>query len=217
MIKKGAVVLDLSYPKGDCQPGVAQVASFFTPVPGGLGPVTIACLFENLLELYKYSNTTKYWSKCTLSLVSCLFTDGVLAGRLHRGLFWAGCSQTKVILGDPRCLETLWFAWHPFVRLHFLILEPLLSSISSLRASANRRKNSVFIAMAVLSLIPHYGGFVKPWTRTEFGSGRRPDRNRSTVRWRCHPRWLYATSRIRTRLQRYRVAIAGTVVSKGEC
>jgi len=60
MIKKGAVVLDLSYPKGDCQPGVAQVASFFTPVPGGLGPVTIACLFENLLELYKYSNTTKY-------------------------------------------------------------------------------------------------------------------------------------------------------------
>lgn len=60
MVKKGAVVLDLGYPKGDCQPAVASIASFFTPVPGGLGPVTVACLFENLLDLYIYSNTTKH-------------------------------------------------------------------------------------------------------------------------------------------------------------
>ncbi|MDP1743206.1 MAG: hypothetical protein Q8L51_00285 [Candidatus Amesbacteria bacterium] len=29
---------------------LAEKASFFTPVPGGIGPVTVACLFENLLS-----------------------------------------------------------------------------------------------------------------------------------------------------------------------
>lgn len=53
MVKKGAIILDLGYPKGDCDPRMAEVALFFTPVPGGIGPVTIACLFENLLDLYK--------------------------------------------------------------------------------------------------------------------------------------------------------------------
>lgn len=51
MIKKGAVVIDVGYPKGDCQSPVSQIASFFTPVPGGIGPVSLTCLFENLLEL----------------------------------------------------------------------------------------------------------------------------------------------------------------------
>lgn len=51
MVEKGVTVIDLGFPKGDCQPAVAEVASFFTPVPGGLGPVSIVCLFENLLEL----------------------------------------------------------------------------------------------------------------------------------------------------------------------
>jgi len=48
-IKNGAVCIDLGFPKGDFNPEVAKKASFFTPVPGGVGPVTVACLFENLL------------------------------------------------------------------------------------------------------------------------------------------------------------------------
>jgi methylenetetrahydrofolate dehydrogenase (NADP+)/methenyltetrahydrofolate cyclohydrolase len=48
-IKAGAVCIDLGFPKGDFDPKVAEKASFFTPVPGGVGPVTVACLFENLL------------------------------------------------------------------------------------------------------------------------------------------------------------------------
>ena len=47
-IKEGAVCIDLGFPKGDFAPELASKASFFTPVPGGVGPVTVACLFENL-------------------------------------------------------------------------------------------------------------------------------------------------------------------------
>ena len=36
---------------GDIDPAVAEKASLFTPVPGGVGPLTVAMLFKNLLEL----------------------------------------------------------------------------------------------------------------------------------------------------------------------
>ncbi|MEK7198960.1 MAG: hypothetical protein AAB212_03445 [Bacteroidota bacterium] len=49
-VKDGAICIDLGFPKGDFDPELAQKASFFTPVPGGVGPVTVACLFENLLS-----------------------------------------------------------------------------------------------------------------------------------------------------------------------
>lgn len=48
-IKEGAVCIDLGFPRGDFSPECNRRASFFTPVPGGVGPVTVACLFENLL------------------------------------------------------------------------------------------------------------------------------------------------------------------------
>lgn len=48
-IKEGAVCIDLGFPRGDFTHSTALRASFFTPVPGGVGPVTVACLFENLL------------------------------------------------------------------------------------------------------------------------------------------------------------------------
>lgn len=48
-VKTGAICIDLGFPKGDFDPSTALRASFFTPVPGGIGPVTVACLFENLL------------------------------------------------------------------------------------------------------------------------------------------------------------------------
>jgi methylenetetrahydrofolate dehydrogenase (NADP+)/methenyltetrahydrofolate cyclohydrolase len=47
------VCIDVGYPHGDFDPEVAGKASFFTPVPGGVGPVTVAMLFANLLELIK--------------------------------------------------------------------------------------------------------------------------------------------------------------------
>jgi methylenetetrahydrofolate dehydrogenase (NADP+) / methenyltetrahydrofolate cyclohydrolase len=36
---------------GDADPACAEVASVFTPVPGGIGPITVAMLFKNLFEL----------------------------------------------------------------------------------------------------------------------------------------------------------------------
>lgn len=36
---------------GDIDPLCAEKASLFTPVPGGVGPVTVAVLFKNLLDL----------------------------------------------------------------------------------------------------------------------------------------------------------------------
>lgn len=59
MVKEGAIVIDVGISKllregkfrvvGDVSEEVASKASFITPVPGGVGPVTVACLFENLL------------------------------------------------------------------------------------------------------------------------------------------------------------------------
>lgn len=52
MIKAGAVVIDVGEPKGDVDfEKVKNLASFITPVPGGVGPVTISCLLENFLFL----------------------------------------------------------------------------------------------------------------------------------------------------------------------
>jgi len=35
---------------GDVEPAVAEVASLYTPVPGGVGPMTIAMLLLNTLR-----------------------------------------------------------------------------------------------------------------------------------------------------------------------
>lgn len=51
MVKPGVICIDVGYPKGDFDPSTALRASFFTPVPGGVGPVTVAMLFRNLVEL----------------------------------------------------------------------------------------------------------------------------------------------------------------------
>jgi len=57
MVKKGAVVIDVGTNKlydklvGDVDfDEVKKVAGYITPVPGGVGPMTIACLLENTLE-----------------------------------------------------------------------------------------------------------------------------------------------------------------------
>lgn len=47
-IKKGSIVIDLGYPEPDVRGDVIDKASFVTPVPGGVGPLTIYFLMENL-------------------------------------------------------------------------------------------------------------------------------------------------------------------------
>jgi methylenetetrahydrofolate dehydrogenase (NADP+)/methenyltetrahydrofolate cyclohydrolase len=67
MVRPGAVVIDVginrvedaSRPKGYrlvgdvAYPPVAQIASAITPVPGGVGPMTIAMLLQNTLQAMK--------------------------------------------------------------------------------------------------------------------------------------------------------------------
>lgn len=57
MVRAGAVVFDAGSSEdmgrlvGDADPAVAAQAAVFTPVPGGIGPITISVLFANLLTL----------------------------------------------------------------------------------------------------------------------------------------------------------------------
>lgn len=60
MVKVGAAVIDVGMNRtdqglfGDVDPGVGDVAAFLTPVPGGVGPMTIACLLQNALKAARY-------------------------------------------------------------------------------------------------------------------------------------------------------------------
>lgn len=49
MVKEGVVIIDVGSPKGDVDPEVYKKASFYTPVLGGVGPVTIVSLLDNLI------------------------------------------------------------------------------------------------------------------------------------------------------------------------
>jgi len=49
MVKRGVIVIDAG---GDVDfESVSKKAKYITPVPGGVGPLTIACLLENLVKL----------------------------------------------------------------------------------------------------------------------------------------------------------------------
>ncbi len=58
-IKEGVIIIDAGTSEdsgrlaGDALPECAVKASLFTPVPGGVGPMTIAIIFKNLLDLAK--------------------------------------------------------------------------------------------------------------------------------------------------------------------
>lgn len=63
MIKKGAILIDAGTSElgsslvGDVDlASVLEVASYVSPVPGGVGPVTVAMLFRNVLEVAKQKN-----------------------------------------------------------------------------------------------------------------------------------------------------------------
>ena len=54
MVKRGAVVIDVG---GDIDfETVSKRASYITPVPGGVGPVVVACLLRNLIWMHTYSS-----------------------------------------------------------------------------------------------------------------------------------------------------------------
>lgn len=51
MVKEKSLVIDVGSPKGDVKTKeVVGKVAFISPVPGGVGPVTISCLMENLYE-----------------------------------------------------------------------------------------------------------------------------------------------------------------------
>lgn len=63
MVKEGAVIIDVGINRvlgtlvGDVDYlSVSPKTSRITPVPGGVGPMTIACLLENVLECYNIQN-----------------------------------------------------------------------------------------------------------------------------------------------------------------
>ncbi len=51
MVADGFVGIDLGYPKGDFSSDAYEKALMITPVPGGVGPLTIVSLFENLADI----------------------------------------------------------------------------------------------------------------------------------------------------------------------
>jgi methylenetetrahydrofolate dehydrogenase (NADP+)/methenyltetrahydrofolate cyclohydrolase len=56
MVRAGAAVVDVGITRteaglaGDVDPGVAEVAGYLAPVPGGVGPMTRAMLLANVVE-----------------------------------------------------------------------------------------------------------------------------------------------------------------------
>ncbi|KKS33021.1 MAG: methylenetetrahydrofolate dehydrogenase [Candidatus Amesbacteria bacterium GW2011_GWA2_42_12] len=50
MVRDGFIAIDVGYPDAEFTPAALAKTSFYTPVPGGVGPVTVASLFSNLLE-----------------------------------------------------------------------------------------------------------------------------------------------------------------------
>ena len=68
MVKKGAVVIDVGINRVKGKEGksklvgdvafeeVAEIASYITPVPGGIGPMTVAMLLSNTVQSYERAN-----------------------------------------------------------------------------------------------------------------------------------------------------------------
>ena len=60
MVNAGAAVVDVGINRteaglvGDVDPGVAEVAAHLTPVPGGVGPMTIAMLLRNTVRAARF-------------------------------------------------------------------------------------------------------------------------------------------------------------------
>ncbi len=60
------IIVDVGYghidgkPVGDVQiDAIADKVAAYTPVPGGVGPLTVACIFSNVLDLQNYKEILK--------------------------------------------------------------------------------------------------------------------------------------------------------------
>lgn len=59
MVKEGVIIFDAGTSEeggvlfGDVDPSVLDIAQFLSPVPGGVGPLTVATLFQNLFKAKK--------------------------------------------------------------------------------------------------------------------------------------------------------------------
>ena len=64
MVREGATVVDVGINRvdgmvvGDVAGDVAEVAGHLTPVPGGVGPMTIASLLRNTVRAARYQAGT---------------------------------------------------------------------------------------------------------------------------------------------------------------
>ena len=62
MVKKGSIIIDVGINRidgklyGDVNPNVEEVCEYLTPVPGGVGPMTVSMLLKNTFEAYKNQN-----------------------------------------------------------------------------------------------------------------------------------------------------------------
>ena len=62
MIKKDAIIIDVGINRedgklfGDVNPNVNDIASYVTPVPGGVGPMTVCMLLKNTMIAYQSQN-----------------------------------------------------------------------------------------------------------------------------------------------------------------
>lgn len=62
MVKKDSVIIDVGINRidgklyGDVNPNVEEVCGYLTPVPGGVGPMTVSMLLKNTFEAYKNQN-----------------------------------------------------------------------------------------------------------------------------------------------------------------
>jgi methylenetetrahydrofolate dehydrogenase (NADP+)/methenyltetrahydrofolate cyclohydrolase len=60
MVRQGSTVIDVGITRtdaglvGDVDPGAAELAAYMTPVPGGVGPMTIALVLESTLRAARY-------------------------------------------------------------------------------------------------------------------------------------------------------------------
>lgn len=66
MVKEGAVVIDVGITREDGKlygdvdfDEVEKIASYITPVPGGVGPMTVIMLLKNVMECYNNKITSK--------------------------------------------------------------------------------------------------------------------------------------------------------------
>jgi len=48
MVKEGFVGVDIGYPAGNFSREAIEKSAMITPVPGGVGPLTIVSVYENL-------------------------------------------------------------------------------------------------------------------------------------------------------------------------